>query len=198
VPSFTLGTNEITPLAMAGAMATYAAHGLYCKAYGIAKVAGTETRPSCRQVLDRRVADAVTRVLSGVVTKGTGVKAAVPGDAAGKTGTVQDFSAAWFVGYTPTYAAAVWTGDPRGGFGHPLVHVRVGGRTYTHMYGGDVPAQVWGALVSGSPGGATGSVFDLAAPAPARAVRSGSAPGTAAPPPAPAPKPACHGHKCRR
>jgi hypothetical protein len=61
-----------------------------------------------------------------------------------------------------------------------------------------VPAQVWGALVSGSPGGATGSVFDLAAPAPARAVRSGSAPGTAAPPPAPAPKPACHGHKCRR
>jgi membrane peptidoglycan carboxypeptidase len=200
VPSFTLGTNEITPLAMAGAVATYAAHGRYCTAYGIVSVGGTkraQTQPQCKQVLDRRVADTVTRVLSGVITKGTGTNAAVPGDAAGKTGTVQNFSAAWFVGFTPRYAAAVWMGDPRGGFGHPLVDVRVGSRTYTHMYGGDVPAQVWAALISGSPGGGQGSSFELAAVAPSHAVRTTrrSSGGTTTPR-APAPKPVCHGHKC--
>jgi membrane peptidoglycan carboxypeptidase len=198
VPSFTLGTNEITPLAMAGAVATYAAHGRYCSAYGIVSVAGTkraQTQPQCKQVLDRRVADTVTRVLSGVIAKGTGTNAKVPGDAAGKTGTVQDFSAAWFVGYTPTRAAAVWMGDPRGGFGHPLVDLRVGGRTYSHMYGGDVPAQVWGALISGSPGGAQGSRFDLAAPAPSHAVATAPTTTTSSPR-APAPKPVCRKRKC--
>lgn len=200
VPSFTLGTNEITPLAMAGAVATYAAHGRYCEAYGIVDVERTHrprTHQQCKQVLDPRVADTVTRVLSGVITKGTGTNAAVPGDAAGKTGTVQNFSAAWFVGYTPRYAAAVWMGDPRGGFGHPLVDVRVGGTTYPHMYGGDVPAQVWSALISGSPFGGQGGRFQLAGLAPSHAVaptRSSSSVGPA--PPAPAPKPACHGHKC--
>ncbi|HUR13330.1 MAG TPA: transglycosylase domain-containing protein [Mycobacteriales bacterium] len=206
VPSFTLGTNEITPMAMAGAMATYAAHGKYCKAFGIREIGGlprAETRPDCRQVLDRRIADTVTRVLAGVIEKGTGGNAAVPGGAAGKTGTVQDFSAAWFTGYTPRHAAAVWIGDPRGGYRHPLVNVRVGNRTYEHMYGGDVPAQVWAALVSGSPGGRAGTAFDLVAPAPSRAQSSsGSGAGgggvVTAPAPAPAPKPTCKGHKCRR
>jgi membrane peptidoglycan carboxypeptidase len=204
VPSFTLGTNEITPLAMAGAVATYAAHGRYCPAFGISSISATDSRarPQCRQVISRRVADTVTRVLSGVIDKGTGRNAAVPGDAAGKTGTVQNFSAAWFVGFTPRYAAAVWMGDPRGGFGHPLVHVRVGTKTYPHMYGGDVPAQVWAALISGSPGGSTGARFDLAQPAPTsgqtRARAAASAPAAQ---PQPAPKPAAcvrpHGRKCR-
>jgi membrane peptidoglycan carboxypeptidase len=154
VPSFTLGTNEVSPLAMAGAVATYSAHGRYCPAFGIADVVGgpEPSRPVCRQVLSLRVADTVTKVLSGVIQHGTGRNARVAGDAAGKTGTVQNFSAAWFIGYTPRYAAAVWMGDPRGGFGHPLIDVRVGHTLYTRMYGGDVPAQTWAALISGSPG----------------------------------------------
>lgn len=173
VPSFTLGTNEVSPLAMAGAVATYAAHGLYCPAYGIVSITRPVERPTCRQVIDRRVADTVTRVLTGVVTKGTGTNAAVPGDAAGKTGTVQNFSAAWFVGYTPQYAAAVWMGDPRGGFGHPLIDVRIDGKTYPRMYGGQLPAEIWAALVEGSPGGGTGSAFELAAAPPATSGTSG-------------------------
>jgi membrane peptidoglycan carboxypeptidase len=203
IPSFTLGTNEVSPLAMAGAMATYAAHGRYCPPYAIAGVQGAKVkaRSTCRQVLDRHVADTVTRVLEGVVEKGTGTNAKVPGDAAGKTGTVQDFSAAWFVGYTPRYAAVVWMGDPRGGYGHPLTNVRVNGRFYKHMYGGDLPAAIWGALVAGSPGG--GSAFHLSSPAPTKRV-SGDTRRTSspAPGPAPAPKPhsTClerHGKKCR-
>ncbi|MDX6267007.1 MAG: hypothetical protein QOD70_1747 [Frankiales bacterium] len=178
VPSFTLGTNEVTPLAMAGAVATYAAHGRYCAAFGITDLVGAPapSRPACRQVLSPRVADTVTRVLSGVIDQGTGRNAAVPGDAAGKTGTVQDFSAAWFIGYTPRYAAVVWMGDPRGGFGHPLINLRVGGRFYPRMYGGDVPAQTWGALISGAPGGQQGAPFRLTdAPV---APNSGSGSGT--------------------
>lgn len=205
VPSFTLGTNEVTPLAMAGAVATYAAHGKYCPAFGITAVGRRAVPgPTCRKVLDRRVADTVTRVLQGVVSKGTGQNARVPGDAAGKTGTVQDFSAAWYVGYTPSYAAAVWMGDPRGGFRHPLVDLRVAGTTYPHVYGGDVPAQTWAALISGSPGGSRGARFDLVAPAPASwgggsggsSAPTSTQPAPGAPPPPPAPKP-CHGRKCR-
>jgi membrane peptidoglycan carboxypeptidase len=198
IPSFTLGTNEVSPLAMAGAMATYAAHGEYCPPHGILAVQGVKTtKPDrCRQVLDEHVADTVTRVLQGVITKGTGTNARVPGDAAGKTGTVQDFSAAWFTGYTPTYAAAVWMGDPRGGYGHPLVNVRIGGTTYKHLYGGDLPAQIWGALVAGSPGG--GETFALSALAPSKAVSSARPATTRTParrPPATKP---CkkHGHGC--
>ncbi|MFN2538427.1 MAG: transglycosylase domain-containing protein [Mycobacteriales bacterium] len=164
VPSFTLGTNEVSPLAMAGAVATYAAHGRYCPAYGIVAITGVDwRRPTlrCRQVLDPRIADTVTRVLAGVIAHGTGRNAVVPGGAAGKTGTVQNFSAAWFVGYTPRYAAAVWMGDPRGGFGHPLLDLDVNGRHYERMYGGDLPAQVWAQLIVGAPGGRQGQPFQL-------------------------------------
>jgi membrane peptidoglycan carboxypeptidase len=197
VPSFTLGTNEVSPLAMAGAMATYAAHGLYCPAYGIESVSGSkpQARPSCRQVLDRQVADTVTQVLEGVIEKGTGTRAQVPGQAAGKTGTVQDFSAAWFVGYTPRFAAAVWMGDPRGGFAHPLVNVRVDGTLYPRMYGGQLPAQVWATLIVSSPGGVAGASFDLSAVGlPTRVSGSRTSASSAGLSPPSCTRP--HGHKC--
>jgi membrane peptidoglycan carboxypeptidase len=89
-------------------------------------------------------------VLTGVITQGTG-RAADPGrPAAGKTGTVQDYSSAWFAGYTPELAAAVWMGDPRGGYRFPLRNVTVAGTTYPQVYGGGVPAQTWSALVRGA------------------------------------------------
>ncbi len=164
VPSFTLGTNEVTPLAMAGAYATFAARGKHCPPYALvalrqpayagpggaaaARLGNVDNpAPRCRQVLPSPVADTVTSVLSGVVTQGTG-RAADPGrPAAGKTGTVQDYSSAWFAGYTPDLAAAVWMGDPRGGYRYPLRNVEVGGTTYAQVYGGGVPAQTWSALV---------------------------------------------------
>lgn len=164
VPSFTLGTNEVTPLAMAGAYATLAARGRHCSPHAVLGIdppastgpggrpaaavdTGDVRPPTCRQVMSSPVADTVTRVLTGVVTKGTG-RAADPGrPAAGKTGTVQDYSAAWFVGYTSELAAAVWMGDPRGGYRYPLRDVEVDGTTYPQVYGGDVPARTWAALV---------------------------------------------------
>ena len=166
VPSFTLGTNEVSPLAMAGAYATLAARGEHCPPYAVVAVeqpryvgeggapaphvARDVEAPRCRRVLPQRVADTVTQVLRGVIHRGTGTAADPGRPAAGKTGTVQDFSAAWFTGYTPDLAAAVWLGDPRGGFRHPLRHVEIDGTTYPRVFGGGVPAQTWRALVRGA------------------------------------------------
>ncbi|MGH3392095.1 MAG: PASTA domain-containing protein, partial [Actinomadura sp.] len=63
--------------------------------------------------------------------------------AAGKTGTVDDFSAAWFAGYTPDLAAAVWVGDPRGGYAHPMDGLCMEGRCYGPVFGATIPAPIW-------------------------------------------------------
>ena len=95
-------------------------------------------QPRCRQVIRPSVADTVTSVLTGVVNQGTGRNAAIGRPAAGKTGTTQSFGAAWFVGYTPQLATAVWMGDPRGP-AYPLRNVL----GYARVYGGDIPARIW-------------------------------------------------------
>ena len=67
----------------------------------------------------------VTRILEGVITQGTGAGYTYMGCGAeaGKTGTSEDLSDAWFVGYTPLYSTAVWVGHPQSreatGFGGP-------------------------------------------------------------------------------
>ena len=67
----------------------------------------------------------VTKILKGVITKGTGAgyTSIGCGGEAGKTGTTDGLSDAWFVGYTPLYSTAVWTGHPNSrsftGFGGP-------------------------------------------------------------------------------
>ena len=183
VPSFTLGTNEVTPLAMAGAYATFAARGKHCPPHALrevrqpayagpaggaaASLGDIALRPApCRQVLPSAVADTVTSVLTGVVRQGTG-RSADPGrPAAGKTGTVQDYSSAWFAGYTPDLAAAVWMGDPRGGYRFPLRDVTIGGITYPQVYGGGVPAQTWSALVRGALQGSPPRPFPAPPPRP--------------------------------
>ncbi len=53
-------------------------------------------------------------VLRGVVDRGTGVHGRIGRPAAAKTGTTQDHADAWFVGFTPSLAAAVWVGYPQG------------------------------------------------------------------------------------
>ena len=181
VPSFTLGTNEVTPLAMAGAYATFAARGKHCPPYALvalrqpsyAGAGGSRAArlgdidvpaPRCQQVLASAVSDTVTSVLTGVITQGTG-RGADPGrPAAGKTGTVQDYSSAWFAGYTPDLAATVWMGDPRGGYRFPLRNVTVAGTTYPQVYGGGVPAQTWSALVRGALQGSPARPFPAPPP----------------------------------
>jgi len=147
--SLTLGTEVVSPLDMATAYATLAARGLRCDPRPLTSITSPTgqpvayTRPApCRQVIGPAVADTVTSVLEGVLTNGTGYPnaAAIGRPAAGKTGTNEAFSSAWFVGYTPQLSAAVELGDPT----HPLTNITIGGQSYAHVFGGDIPALIWG------------------------------------------------------
>ncbi|MEV0399739.1 transglycosylase domain-containing protein [Actinoallomurus sp. NPDC050550] len=147
-PSFTLGFNTVSPLRLAAAYAAFAARGRYCRPIAITRIDGPTgslpaPRAKCHQVIDKGVADAVSHVLQGVLTKGTAKGNDIGRPAAGKTGTVDNFSAAWFAGYTPDMASAVWVGDPRGGYKHPLRDVCLGEACYGEVFGADVPAPIW-------------------------------------------------------
>jgi membrane peptidoglycan carboxypeptidase len=160
-PSFTLGFNPVSPTRMAAAYAAFAARGRYCEPIAIKSITDSAGRPvtvpsaNCRQAIGKGVADAVTHVLRGVLTKGTASGQGIGRPAAGKTGTVDDFSAAWFAGYTPDLASAVWMGDPRGGFGHPMGDLCMDGNCYGSVFGATIPAPIWhdtmAAALSGTP-----------------------------------------------
>ncbi len=120
--SLALGSAESSTLEMASAYGTFANHGVRAEPLSILRVTGPDgavlidnTNQVSERVLSAAVADNVTAVLQGVVAGGTGPRAAVAGHPiAGKTGTAQDYTAAWFVGYTPSLATAVWMGHVDG------------------------------------------------------------------------------------
>ncbi|MBE1534090.1 penicillin-binding protein [Actinomadura algeriensis] len=148
-PSFTLGFNPVSPLRLAAAYAAFGARGEYCEPVAITKVVDASgekleiPKANCREAIDEGVADAVSHILKGVLTDGTAAGMGIGRPAAGKTGTVDDFSAAWFAGYTPDLASAVWVGDPRGGYDHPMTNVCIEGRCYGAVYGATLPAPIW-------------------------------------------------------
>jgi membrane peptidoglycan carboxypeptidase len=73
-----------------------------------------ENAPQGRQVLSPAVAYVITHMLQGTIERGTGVAAKALGrPAAAKTGTTNDYSNAWFIGYTPKLATGVWVGYDR-------------------------------------------------------------------------------------
>ncbi len=89
-----------------------------------------------RRVFSAQVADEALVALRAVVQYGTGVSASLSNaDVAGKTGTTENSVDAWFNGVTPTLAASVWLGDPRG-----EVPMYVNG---VEVFGADYPTQIW-------------------------------------------------------
>ena len=143
VASMPLGTEEVLPVDMAGAMASIAADGMHAEPYYIERVEDQDGRTIFRHrtELERAASSQSARlaaeVLEANVRGGTGTRARIPGQhAAGKTGTGQESSDAWFVGFTPYLATAVWLGSP-----DDNDPVRIGGRGIT---GGSYPAEIWG------------------------------------------------------
>lgn len=111
-PSFTLGSVEVSPLSMAEAYATFAARGIHCDPIIIESVT-TRTKKklevpdgNCKRVMSKDVADGMNKLLSSVMTKGTGTRARTSDGRpqAGKTGTIDSNEAVWFAGYTPDVA----------------------------------------------------------------------------------------------
>ena len=145
-PSLTLGSADVSPLDMAAAYGVFAARGMQFSATPVLRVVAADgtvledntARPGQR-VMAQTVADQVNDVLKGVVAKGTGTAANIgrPDGTAGKTGTTESFSDAWFVGYTPQLVASVWMGDSNGR--HPLVNIK----GVAQVFGGTLPAQTW-------------------------------------------------------
>jgi penicillin-binding protein 1A len=133
VPAEAIGGLAIgvTPLEQADGYATLASGGIHHDPTAISRVEFPngkveETDPdSGDRVLTEGQAYEVTRLLEGVITQGTGAGYTYMGCGAeaGKTGTSEDLSDAWFVGYTPLYSTAVWVGHPQSreatGFGGP-------------------------------------------------------------------------------
>ncbi len=121
----------VTPLEMASAYATLANGGIHHKPTAVSRVEFPngkveEADPDAgKRVLTEGQAYEVTRLLEGVITQGTGAGYTYMGCAAeaGKTGTSEGLSDAWFVGYTPLFSTAVWVGHPQSreetGFGGP-------------------------------------------------------------------------------
>ncbi len=151
IPAEGLGGLRIgvSPLEMASAYATLAAGGVHRKPVSIERVVfpgGKVDRPQRAQpqrVLPEPVAWEVTRLLHDNITEGTGT-AAYTGCAgqAGKTGTTDEYTDAWFAGYQPNLATAVWVGYPES---NDISMTSVHGIT---VFGGTFPAEIWNSLYS--------------------------------------------------
>ncbi|MCW2921809.1 MAG: hypothetical protein JWL76_1683 [Thermoleophilia bacterium] len=172
VPALVLGAlpEGTTPLELAHAYATFAAHGTRTSlvdgggpryvSFVTEPDTDTRYRPTTtrRQVLDPGVADLVTATLQGVVTSGTGTGAAIGRPVAGKTGTTEEYRDAWFVGYTPELVTAVWVGHVEGGIS---MRTENGGGPVT---GGSIPASIWRTFMQRALDDVSPSEFELETP----------------------------------
>jgi penicillin-binding protein 1A len=139
----------VSPLELTDAYATLASGGIHHNPVAIRRVVfpgGKTERPDRdppRRVVSEAVAYEVTRLLHDNITEGTGT-AAYTGCAgqAGKTGTTDSYTDAWFSGYQPNLATAVWVGYPQS---NEISMTDVHGIT---VFGGTFPAEIWNSLYS--------------------------------------------------
>ena len=136
-------TEGVTPLELCGAFTPLANQGIKSKPVGIIRVEDSKSRllrrGSFRQepVISGETARAVTEMMQEVITYGTGIRGNPGRPAAGKTGTSNENTDAWFIGYTPDLLVVLWIGnDDRS----PL---RIGER----IIGGGTAAEYWGSFV---------------------------------------------------
>jgi penicillin-binding protein 1A len=144
-PSIALGTGECSPIEMATGISVFPAGGYYSKPKSILKIEDKYNNiyynyiPDTTRAIDSATCYLITEALQSVVDSGTAIsiRKYYTGPAAGKTGTTQNSTDAWFVGYTPLYSSAIWVGfdDPR---------IKLNG---SYRYGGQVAAPIFGILM---------------------------------------------------
>jgi penicillin-binding protein 1A len=143
-----LGAVAVNPLEMARAFSAFPNGGkrldgslLGNEPIAVASINGKPNEPRPREVLTPATAALVTQALEGVITSGTGKRAALPDrPVAGKTGTTENYGDAWFCGYVPQLVTCVWVGYPAGLV--PMLH-EFHGRA---VAGGTLPAEIWKAF----------------------------------------------------
>jgi penicillin-binding protein 1A len=139
----------VSPLELTDAYATLASGGIHHNPVAVDSVVFPDGHvdrpepPEPERVLSRPVAYEVTRLLHDNITEGTGTAAytGCPGQA-GKTGTTDEYTDAWFSGYQPNLATAVWVGYPESNdISMSSVHGII-------VFGGTFPAEIWHSLYS--------------------------------------------------
>ncbi|HEX5439103.1 MAG TPA: PBP1A family penicillin-binding protein [Gemmatimonadaceae bacterium] len=145
VPSINIGAASVYPLEMIDAYTTFASLGVRSAPFGIVRVENArgdvlwESTPQRYQVLSREEAWLMVNMLEDVVQRGTAYSAVwragfhVP--AGGKTGTTNDGTNVWFIGFTPELVAGVWMG-----FDQPQ-------KIKTNAQGGLLAAPAWTAFM---------------------------------------------------
>jgi penicillin-binding protein 1A len=131
-----LGASDVTVLDQADAYATFANGGVHHNPTSIAKVVFPNgdvddiAKEPGNRVISDGVASVMEDVMQGPLDYGTAACCDIPCPAAGKTGTTEEQSDAWFVGYTPHISTAVWVGNPNE-------------RVPLPGYGADLAAPIW-------------------------------------------------------
>ena len=112
------GLNRgVTPIEMASAYSVFANKGIYTEPHAITKVYDKhdkliyEAQPKSKMLMSNADSYLITSMLKSVVDNGTGRRAQMNRDVAGKTGTTNDYTDAWFVGFTSQIATSVWIGE---------------------------------------------------------------------------------------
>ena len=162
-----LGADAVSPLDMARAFSTFANSGRRVdgslfgnRPRAVARINNAhgklidDNRPVYRSALTPAQDSILTSILEGVIRSGTGKRAALIGRvAAGKTGTTENYGDAWFVGYTPQLATAVWVGYPN--TLKPMLTEYHGDA----VAGGTFPAEIWRAFTQLALAGTTPESF---------------------------------------
>ena len=157
--SLALGTSEVTPLELTSAYAAFASGGIKVEPYMVTEVDASDGRvlykrkPTDEQrVIASHVDQDLTAMMFDVMTEGTGRGASLWNrEAAGKTGTTQDFHDAWFVGFTTDYVAGVWVGNDDSS---PMRGVT----------GGSLPAAIWRDVMTAAEKGLPAKPLDRSPP----------------------------------
>jgi len=143
-PAETLGgVPGVSPLEMTNAYTTIASGGIRFVPKAITRVKFSDgeiedlAKPKSKKEFKDGVTATVTDILHQNVLGGTGTNANIRCPAAGKTGTTDNFTDAWFIGFTPKLVTGVWVGYPQS------TQISMPGMT-----GGSTPATIWGNYMS--------------------------------------------------
>ena len=151
--SFATGANEMSPLDMASGAQTLANNGVHMDPYYIESISGPDGTVLYQHqdegvaVLTADAAAKTTNIMTGVFVSGTARRSALEGRvAAGKTGTQDNNTNSWMVGFTPELVTAVWVGHPDKYL--PMVNIpeflAVG---VDNVVGGTFPSRIWKATM---------------------------------------------------
>ncbi|KQQ80667.1 transglycosylase domain-containing protein [Aureimonas sp. Leaf324] len=141
--SLALGTSEVSLLELTGAYATFANGGYRATPHLVNKVTTVSGKVLYQRddavppvIVTSDIVGMMNAMMTRVISSGTGRRAALKGwQAAGKSGTTQDFKDAWFVGFTANLTTGVWLGNDNG-------------KPMRQVTGGSLPADAWKAFMT--------------------------------------------------